>query len=87
MAIYNHSEYIESLAAAERERREFAENFAYTDVGQRHAQLLAEQAQNAATLAATRPALQGAVDAILRSTPSMPIEAAFRLAAREVGVL
>ena len=81
MAIYNHSEYIESLAAAERERREFAENFAHSDVGQRHARLLAEQAQNAATLAASAPGLRSAVASILRDSPNLPIECAYRMAA------
>ena len=84
---YDHDQYLEKIFRDEEERRAFAEGFAGTDVAQRHTQLLAAQAENAASLTANGPALKSAVDLILQGTPSMPLEQAFRLAGKQVGIL
>ena len=84
---YDHDQYLKQIFRDEEERIAFAEHFETTDLAMRHATLRANQEARAASLAASAGPLKSAVDRILADSPSMPLEQAFRLAAREAGIL
>ena len=85
--IHDHAAYLEKIFHDEQERRAFADAFETSDIGMRHATLRADQAARAASLAATGPALKAAVDQLLKDSPGLPLEVAYRTAGRQAGIL
>lgn len=84
---YDHAAYLDKIFRDEEERRAFAERFEGTDLAMRHATLRADQETRAASLAATGPALKAAVDQLLKDSPGLPLEVAYRTAGRQAGIL
>jgi hypothetical protein len=84
---YDHASYLRNIHDNERAARDFAENFAGTDLAMRHESLRAEREGQAAALAANGPIIRGEVNAILKANPTLSLETAHILAARNLGIL
>ena len=87
MANFSWESEREKIFRDERERKEFAENFAGTDLAMRHESLRAERDSQAASAAANGPIIRGEVNAILKANPTLSLETAHILAARNLGIL